>query len=331
MESKLRIIEQEISGCVKVDKSNWVRLYKLMSEVERDQLYKERDDTPSFTSWINALSQELGVHVSLLWSRKKAGKTYAEYAERAEKNGKKVKAIEALSVSPDSINLAEKIAGRNAVEMDRLIEKVVAGELSREDLRMAVKAKRATSGGEKNGGLPTSRHDRITAEERKGTDSKVTAADIAMGLRKDTWLTVAREDRNFLHVYHAFPEFRVDTGTSHFSRRIDVLIAETVTALERDKVVLRAIEIKIDRNDLLGDHKMAEYTEFCDYFYLGLPADNEKLVEDAKKVVRPEWGILTVDKNGKIVIVKEPVLIENAAFRDKTLSTCIVKLIKEKG
>lgn len=56
--------------------------------------------------------------------------------------------------------------------MDRLIDKVVAGELSREDLRMAVKAKRAASGDRKNGGLPTSRHDRITAEERKGTERR---------------------------------------------------------------------------------------------------------------------------------------------------------------
>lgn len=159
----------------------------------------------------------------------------------------------------------------------------------------------------------------------------MTAADIAMGLRKDTWLTVAREERNFPHVYHVFPEFRVDTGSSRFSRRIDVLIAETVTALERDKVILRAVEIKIDRNDLLGDHKMAEYTDFCDYFYLGLPADNEALIEDAKTVIRPEWGILTIEKDGKIVIVKEPVILENTSFRDKTLSTCIVKLIRGKS
>ncbi len=64
---------------------------------------------------------------------------------------------------------------------------------------------------------------------------------------------------------------------------------------------------------------------------LGLPADNEALIEDAKTVIRSEWGILTIDKDGKIVIAKEPVLLENTSFRDKTLSTCIVKLIRGKS
>ena len=50
--------------------------------------------------------------------------------------------------------------------------------------------------------------------------------------------------------------------------KIDVLIAETITETERDHVTLRGIEIKVNLNDLKSDHKMAEYTDFVDYFYI---------------------------------------------------------------
>ena len=184
----LKEIEQELSGCIKVDKRNWTRMYQLMNEVESEQMYKERQDTPTFTSWVNALAEEMGVHVSLLWSRKKAGKSYDEYRQRAERKGRKVADLEDLSVSPDSINLCEKVAGKNATEMDRLIEQVVAGKLTREDLRAAAKARKEISGLKG----PRSRHDRVTAADRTETEASVTASDIVMALKKSTWLMVAK-------------------------------------------------------------------------------------------------------------------------------------------
>ena len=322
----LKEIEQELSGCVKIDKKNWTRMYQLMSEVESSQLYKERQDTPTFTSWVNALAEDLGVHVSLLWSRKKAGKSYDEYKQRAEKKGRKVADLGDLSVSPDSINLCEKVAGKNATEMDRLIEQVVAGKLTREDLRAAAKARKEISGLKG----PRSRHDRVTAADRTETEASVTASDIVMALKKSTWLMVAKGDERFNHVYQCFPEFRIDTGTSRHSRRIDALIAETVTSTEKDSVVLRGVEIKVDKNDLKGDHKMAEYTDFCDYFYVAIPADNQSLQETAESIIRPTWGIIMVSKNGKIDVIKEARKRE-APFRDRTLATCLVKLMPHAG
>lgn len=326
MMRKLKEIEQELSGCVKIDKKNWTRMFQLMEEVDAEQLYKERQDTPTFTSWVNALAEELGVHVSLLWSRRKAGKNYMEYSRRAEKQGRKVADLEDLSVSPDSINLCEKVAGKNAVEMDRLIGQVVAGELTREDLRAAAKARREISGHEG----AKSRHNRIEEADRTENEVRVTASDIVMALKKSTWLEVARGDERFKHVYQCFPEFRIDTGTSRHSRRIDALIAETVTANEKDSVVLRGVEIKVDKNDLEGDHKMAEYTDFCDYFYVAIPAGDLLLRETAESVIRPAWGIITVSKNGRIEVIKKAEK-KDAVFRDKTLATCLVKLMPHAG
>lgn len=321
-------IEQEISGFVKLDKRNWTRIYRLMDEVDKGQLYKQRKDTPTFTSWVNSLAEKLEVHVSLLWARRKAGKNYAEYAKRAEQQGRQVRALDDLSVSPDSINLCEKVAGKNAVEMDRLIDKVIAGDLTRDDLRAAAKAKRAAANEAGGHIMATSRHDRIEAEDRTGTEDKITAADIIMALRRSEWLQAVRTDKYFKHVYHCFPEFSLDTGSTRHSRRVDALIAETVTASDRDEVILRGIEIKVDQHDLEEDQKMAEYTDFCDYFYLAIPEGNAEMLAAAKNLIRPSWGILTVSKEGCISVEKEPERLK-AVFREKTLSTCVIKLMRE--
>ena len=318
--SKLRLIEEELAGCVKADRKNWVKIYQLMHEVEVDRLYAERDDTPSFTSWVNALADDLSVHVSLLWARLKAGRSYTEYEERASRQGRTVTPLSALSVSPDSINLCEKVAGKNAAEMDDLIDKVVEGSLTRDDLRAAARAKRAAGGK-----MPTTRHDRIDAADRTEEDSGITAADIVVALRKSSWLTAARTDKYFEHVYHFFTEFRIPSGTSRHARRIDVMIAETVTAAELDEIILRGVEIKTDINDLRDDHKMQEYTNFCDYFYIAVPDGSSELLEAAESVRRPSWGILTVAKDGKVTVVHEPEKL-NPVFRNVTLTNCLIKL-----
>lgn len=320
-DGKLKRIEEELAGYVKIDRRNWTRIYQLMHEVEIDELYKEREDTPSYTSWVNALADELHVHVSLLWARLKAGRSYVEYESRALKQGRAVTPLADLDVSPDSLNLCEKVAGKNAAEMDKLIDRVIAGELTRDDLRKAVRAKRA-AGGE----MPKTRHDRISADQRVEKSAIVTAADIVMALRRPSWLPTAREDEHFKHIYHLFSEFRIPSGSSSSVRRIDAMIAETITASEKDTVVLRGIEIKTDTNDLLNDHKMQEYTEFCDYFYIAIPAEDSKILAAAQSVRRPGWGILTITKVGEVTVVQEPERL-TPIFRDKTLSNFIIKMV----
>lgn len=320
--SKLKRIEEELAGYVRTDKKNWVRIYQLMKQVDTEKLYKERDDTPSFTAWVNALADNLHVHVSLLWARLKAGRTYTEYEARAAEQGRTVVPLAGIAVSPDSLNLCEKVAGKNAVEMDRLIEKVVDGSLSRDDLRAAARAKRASGGT-----MSTTRHDRISAEERTEKVDTVTAADIVMALRKSPeWLETARDDDFFEHKYRIFDEFRIPSGSSRSVRRIDAMVFETVTAAERDEIVIRGIEIKVSKSDLLRDHKMEEYTSFCDFFYIAIPEDDPEMLAAAESIRRPSWGVLTVSKEGGVTVVHEPEKLE-PVFRDKTLANCILRLI----
>ena len=329
-EYKLQRIEEELAGYIKADRKSWVRIYQLMSEVETDKLYMERTDTPSFTSWVNALAEELHVHVSLLWARLKAGRTYSEYEERAVRNGRTVASLDKVVVSPDSLNLCEKVAGRNACEMDHLIDRVLAGELTRGDLRQAARAKRRAVDIDTVDGKDRkvrTRHNRLSAADR--TDDvleKITAADIIMALGKSSWLKKEREDPYFRHVYVMLPEFRIPSGTSRHARKIDAMVFETFTAMDYDEVVIRGFEIKISRSDLLGDHKMQEYTDFCDYFYIVIPAGSPEILEAAESVRRPSWGVITVTKDGDIKVVHEPERMD-AVFRDKSLANGIIKLL----
>lgn len=86
-----------------------------------------------YTAWVNALATSNHVHVSLLWSRKKAGKVYAAYVERAKQQGKSVSPLTTVAISPDSLNLIEKIAVPNTDIAYDLIQKVLQNDLSRKD------------------------------------------------------------------------------------------------------------------------------------------------------------------------------------------------------
>lgn len=319
---KLEKIEMELAQYVKTDQKNWIRIYQLMRQVEEEKLYAECKDTPSYTAWVNALADKLHVHVSLLWARLKAGKNYEEYERRAKRNGRSVVPLEDVVISPDSINLCERVAGKNGTEMDCLIDKVVKENLTREDLRAAAKAKRLR--GEK---FSTSRYNRVNEQEREEGNTKIDASAIVLALRKPTWLSIRRDDPYFEHIYCCFAEFRAENGSSRHTRRLDILVAETITVDDRDKITFRGIEIKIDKKDLLTDCKMQEYTEFVDYFYIAIPA-NDVMIEAARSIRLPEWGILTVDNSGNITVMEEPRQLY-PVYRDRTMANCIIKMAKQ--
>lgn len=235
----LNDIEGQLGQYLAADKKNWIQTYLLMSEVQDKELYIV--NYRSYTKWVNHLADSLSIHVSTLWSRLKAGKNYAEYAARAAEHGRTVPKIEEIDVSPDSLNLCAKVAGKNAVEMDKLVDQVVAGDLTRDNLRQAAKARKAA--GEF---VARSRFDCIQAKDRTEMEEKITAADIILALQSSSWLfsqstdnpiwekviTDPRESVKKTYIkekYRVFEEFAIDPGTSRHSRRLDALIAENIS------------------------------------------------------------------------------------------------------
>ena len=67
--------------------------------------------------------------------------------------------------------------------MDKLVDQVVAGDLTRENLRQAAKARKAA--GEF---VAKSRFDCVQAKDRTEMEEKTTAADIILALQSSSWL-----------------------------------------------------------------------------------------------------------------------------------------------
>lgn len=322
MADKIDVIENELETLLSADKKSWVRIYELMDSVEKEKLYT--DKFSSYTKWVNALADRAKVHVSLLWNRKKAGRVYAAYEERAKERGRTVPSMNAVKVSADNFNLIEKIAGNNTEVADELIDKVLQGDMKRSDLKNAwntVKADREASG---------KKSVRVNGYD-KGIDVKtetITAADIVLALSRPNWLKNSIDtytDRYTQSKYRVLTEFAVQTGTSHHARRIDALVVEnlTVAAEKAYNVHIHAVEIKVSKHDLLSDHKMQEYTDYADFFWIAVP---EELKADVESIMLNDWGLITIDDKKELHVVKKAEL-HDAIFRDQTVETALIKIL----
>lgn len=327
MENKTIVdIEAELETLLTSDKKSWVKIYELMEQVDRDKLYEGK--FASFTAWVNNLAERTKVHVSILWSRKKAGAAYASFEQRQKEKGNVVKPMKDVGVSPDNFVLVEKIAGNNTTVADELIEKVVAGELKRSDLKNAwatVRAERAKKG------LPETAknaHDKVVPKGTEGQiepkTGEIKASDIVLALTTNSNWIPDKKEKQFVDLkYKVMPEFPVRTGSSHNARRIDSLVLENLSATAANELAIHGIEIKVDKNDLINDHKMAEYAIYCDYFWIAVPA---KLEPVAQEIRLDSWGILVIDSEKNIQVVDAAKKLDGT-FRDVTLATALLKLI----
>lgn len=338
----IKQIENELQTLLQADKANWIRIYELMEEVDRENLWKGIER--SFTAWVRNLSNRIGVHESLLWSRKKAGGIYAEYVQRANERGEEPVPMTELNVSPDSLVFCEKIARGNNQIKDDLIEKTVKGDLKRSDLKHAWAARKAEIESKGMKATKSNSYDKLPPETpSKASEGlkkpitqasnvpKLTAADIVLDLNRPDWI---RDQIRKNHpekqlpsykklVYRAIPEFPVRTGTSRHARRIDLLLIENYTLDVDDMVALHGIEIKVSRSDLLNDHKSSEYADYVDVMWFAVP---ENLAEDAVSVAGDGWGILAIDAKRNVKIVKTP-KTHNPVHRNKTLNMVLLKIL----
>lgn len=346
----LESIETQLTAAVRSDQGVWQKCYELMHEVEEGKMYASAG-YKSFTQWVNTMAARVGCHVSVLWARFKAGRTYAEYAARAQAAGREVPQLEQIKISPDTIKLCSTVAGADATTMDHLLDKSLAGELSRADLRAAARAKKAQNpeaqpetrhsaaadaaaraiqagqpGQAEDGTADTAEQTEQAAQRRKHQQPELTAAQIVLALkRSEDWIGEPDETKWIDRKCRHFTEFRADTGSSRAARRFDLLCIETLTAAERDTVVIRGVEIKVSKSDLEQDHKMQEYTAFCDAFYIAVP-DTEEMIQTAEAVRLPAWGLLAITAAGALKIIHAAAL-QPGFMRDKTIAAALIKLM----
>ena len=334
----LRQIEAELTDVLDKEKRNWTKIYELMSRVEQEKLYEQKENCKSFTQWVNMLAKDLHVHASGLWAKLKAGRTYAAYVERAEKRGMIAQRAEDVAVSVDTINLCATIAGKSVERQDSLLDRAIRGELSRQDLREAARAKSAESARKYEKGLFNSEKkeevQKVQNQQNPEEQQGITAADIIVALKSSSWIEYVEKsferDEYITKVRKLYAEFPVYTGTSRSARRMDAVILENISARERDEIVIRGVEIKVSVSDLMHDEKMTEYTDFCDLFYIAIPAGDSELKKAVQAVMLPEWGLIEVSEGEENVYnyvaeVTIPAKKIQGVLRDRTLSTALIR------
>lgn len=340
---KIEEIEKELSMILEVDKKSWVRIWELMTEVDNDNLWKNK--YTSYTAWVRHLSNKYKIHESLLWKRKSAGNIYLKFYKRATEKGIDVPDIHNVSVSPDNFELIEKIAQGREDIADDLTIKTLNGELKRKDLKNAwttVKEK-----GQRNGKkvVKSNGYDKLDVNNLVGEDLLeifeegifIRSTDIVLALKDSLWLSSGAVGETFeikgtkgygrykhsKYIYSAMTEFPVYTGTSRNSRRIDIAIFENITNENPFEINVHGVEIKVEGFDLYNDHKMSEYVDFVDYFWIAVPI---KLKEYALKYIDSNWGIIVVDNDKKPSILKKPTK-NNPIMKLETLTTALIKTL----
>ena len=190
----------------------------------------------------------------------------------------------------------------------------------------AVRRSRAEKGiSAPNNGYERKKQMQEPPKESQPDQKKITAIDIvaALEINRD-WIGEAVEKQGRVPKYKVFTEFGIDSPGTRNARRIDALVAETVTTGHARRVQLHGIEIKVSRSDLLHDEKMAEYTQYVDDFWIAIP---QYLVDDAVALALPEWGIMTIDKDQLEVVRSASKNTEYGIFRENTLSEVVYKLM----
>lgn len=372
----LKTIEDKISNILQKSMNDWVDFYLMTEEVKESKLYKP--EFRSFTSWINHLAEENNNHVSVLWQRRKAGGVFKRYLDILEKykniekdnNEEKiyefkneVRSFDDLKntkVSPESIELCNKIAGGNEQVFSTLMDKALQGELNRDELRYAkweierIKANKINEEEKEtekkkeidNYILEKYGNDNDNEDNNKETSNKFKTEELTNYICNqnnnfledlDDMLTKNNEEEHNEYdkfkniIVKSLKEFPIGSSLTRHSRRADVAIAENQTLhgheLTENRFNLHGIEIKTSENDLKQDKKMGEYTEAFDYCWLYVTEDLKELALDLK----PEnWGLIIFLDNKNHDKLKIVELAERKDFPlniEKSLRNFINKIL----
>lgn len=329
-------IENKISLILSDSMKSWVDLYLLLEQVRENKLYKP--EHRSFTAFIRHVADINGVHESILWQRRKAGKTYRRYQQIKEQQGKGAKAIEKLKeskVSPETLELCQKIAKKNDKVFTNLVEKAINGEVTRDSLRQAyttIRDKEAIRNDlrhrqDAEDDTRTEDMQSMAGDKKEHTEQNTNqkdplkTAEISLALDSPNWVEsfakilgtdaidandIYNFERSGRGIFRSLSEFPVTSMTTRYDRKADKAVFETITLagnfLRTYQICTHQIEIKVSKTDLTNDKKMQDYAQSFDYSWLCVPTDLKK---EALNVKPKNFGLLLYDFDKKNISIAE--------------------------
>lgn len=335
----LEKIEDKISLILSDSMKSWVDLYLLLEQVRENKLYKP--EHRSFTAFIRHVAEVNNVYESILWQRRRAGKTYRRYQQIKEQQGKGAKAIEELKeskVSPETLELCQKIAQKNDEVFTTLVEKAINGEITRDSLRQAYTTMRDKEISEAirrdlrhendtendthaKGTQSMANNKKENTEQNTNPKDPLKTAEISLALDSSSWMEKFAQilgtdaiDQNDIYnftrkgrgIFKTLNEFPVTSLTTRFDRKVDKAVFETITLaghfLRTYQISTHQVEIKVSRTDLKHDNKMQDYAQSFDYSWLCVPVE----LKEAALNVKPEkFGLLLYDFNKKTISISK--------------------------
>lgn len=326
-ERNIKSYEAELLELVRTDKNNWSRFYLLMKDVEEKEIFKEKD-YKSFTAWLKDFAINHKMHESVLWNRKKAGKVYHEYREEQKAQGIDIASIDEANISMESLVLVDKIKKNYPELAEDMLGKLTKKELSRADVRRIEAALKISTKkkSDKNAESLVDDADNVV----DNVDDIITATKILSKFKTPlTLLGREAENKNFSksedrEKYRYFEEFRMFTGTTVKSRRIDVLALENFNVQHKyHELDVHGIEIKVAKWDLQNDHKYTEYAEFVHYLWLAIPME---LVELAEEISPKMVGIIAYADDDKMIRVRNATRLTPSRIKD-TMTVAAIKML----
>lgn len=329
--------EQELLTLVRTDKNNWSKFYILMTEVEEKELYKDSVDgsgTPfkSFTAWLKHFSIKHKVHESILWNRKKAGKVYADYQEQQKAKGLEVTPIENTDISMENLVLVDRVKKIAPAMAENMLDRLTKRDLTRaEARRIEATIKNRAKAMQSKRDKKNSANNIDNEEVSISIDDVVTASRILEKFQDPkTLLGRDIEKKNFVksdvrEKYRMFDEFRVWTGTTTKSRRLDALILENFDIENKmHNINAHGIEIKVSKYDLEHDHKYTEYMDFVHYLWIAIPRE---LVTLALEIIPSDYvGIVVFEEDGTTSIVKQAPRLNPTRLKE-TMTVAAIKMM----
>lgn len=322
-EKTLYDIEKELEDIFETDRKGWVKMYRLLNVVETKNLWDYRYG--SFSAWLRDYAGRKGISEALLWHRRQAGRFYDQFALRAKLAGITEPPLEEVEAPVESLNIAERIAGKSAGKSDfiadDLIHKIINKEITRQDLSSAWKNVKAENLARKKAYIEFREPPALASNI-----ALITTNDIILSLRKNYWLPDAlyeEDTRRYVNdkkyivygyrgrirpMYRTAADFNVFNKATKKDTNIDLMVAENCTVDVADKgyrLNLHAIAVKVDKKDFLSTGEMDMYRLYADYCWLAVP---EEICQDALEFVPDDWGVILSD--GKTAtVVKIPAKI----------------------
>lgn len=348
--------EKAIAEAIAEQKHAWVSMYRIMQEVENNELWKAKKKYRSFTAWEIDMAAKFGVQKRQLDDARAAGRFYDSVRLEAAKKGVELPKLEETpaAVSPVTLRDAEKWSRtKGEDETAALVGKIASGDLKRREMSKLWKEEK------KSGNAITfkSRHAKKAAAAdldkstipRNPDDITITADMIKQILKTDSswipapapiehdWEVINYKDRK---TYAGLDEFRIRVGKKS-PDRVDVMsfnVVETLSKSTNDEsynVCIHGIEIKVSPYDLTNDNKFTDYAASCDDLWLCIP-DAPKMIDAAKEKWEEfgqSFGVLVVNQSTYTVTrLLDCVhrLPSQGKSREETLATALIKLISAK-